>query len=423
MEMEMAARSTDAPFNSDALDQEARVVFDSLTRVQRWVEEHDYEAYEPFDGLSSPLHRLTSSSLLLDRILQQAVRQCPINLRPLLGIKPLPSTKGRGYMAGGYLTLLSITGEEKYRARAVECLEWLMAHKSPKFREYSWANHFDYASRGGRYSKDDSIIVWSSLVGQSFLDGYELLGDRRFLDVAESVCRWILALPREKTAAGTCLSYHMLEQHKVHNANMLGAAMLARTWRHARHQEYLDVATAAMEYSCTRQRPDGSWWYGEEEKYHWVDNFHTGYNLDSLKCYVDATGDMTFKRQLEDGFEYFKNNFFEPSGRPKYYHNRAQPVDIQCAAQAIETLAKFADRGEDVLPIALRVVRWTVANMQDRRGYFYYRKYPVMTAKIPMLHWGQATMFHALAHLLRALDERKSVRLPWSAGELYATAR
>jgi hypothetical protein len=29
-----------------------------------------------------------------------------------------------------------------------------------------------------------------------------------------------------------------------------------------------------------------------------------------------------------------------------------------------------------------------------------------MTARIPMLHWGQATMFHALTELLRALCER-----------------
>jgi hypothetical protein len=37
--------------------------------------------------------------------------------------------------------------------------------------------------------------------------------------------------------------------------------------------------------------------------------------------------------------------------------------------------------------------------MQDKTGYFYYRKYPVMTNKTPTLHWGQATMFAALAIL------------------------
>ena len=55
-----------------------------------------------------------------------------------------------------------------------------MEHKSPKFQEYSWANHFDFASRSGRYSKDESIIVWTALIGQAFLDGFESSGTSGF---------------------------------------------------------------------------------------------------------------------------------------------------------------------------------------------------------------------------------------------------
>src|ERR1700723_719063 len=77
----------------------------SAAAVQRWVEEHGYRGYEPFDGLSSPLRALTFRNLLAERILQQVVRQSPINIRPLIGIKPLDSTKGRGAMAWGYLLL------------------------------------------------------------------------------------------------------------------------------------------------------------------------------------------------------------------------------------------------------------------------------------------------------------------------------
>src|SRR2546423_9766839 len=160
----------------------------------------------------------------LNRLLHTYGRQSPHNFRPLLGIKPLPSTKRRGYMAAGYLSLYPLTADREYRDKAVSCFDWLMANKSPKFEEYSWANHFDYASRGGRYRTHESIIVWSALIGQAFLDGFEVLGDQRYLQVAESVCRWILALPKEKTSTGTCLSYHMLEQNSVHNASMLGAA-------------------------------------------------------------------------------------------------------------------------------------------------------------------------------------------------------
>jgi rhamnogalacturonyl hydrolase YesR len=390
-------------FQPSTLSETGRMVFDSLKRLERWVEDHGYQAYEPFDGLSSPLRRLTFGSLFLDRLLMQAVRQSPINLRPLVGIKPLPSTKGRGYMAAGYVALFKLTGDAQYRRKAAACLDWLMAHKSPKFQEYSWANHFDFASRGGRYPKHESIIVWSALIGQAFLDGYEVLGDARYLEVAESVCRWILALPRERTATGTCLSYHAIEQSSIHNANMLGAALLARTARHSKNAEYAEVASQAMRYSCSRQLSDGSWWYAEDPKYHWIDNFHTGYNLDSLKCYVEATGDTTYREGMFRGLEFYKRHFFGADGCPHYYHDRRQPIDSQCAAQAIETLAHFAALDPDCLALAQSVATWTIKHMQDADGHFYYRAYPVLMAKAPMLHWAQATTYRGLAVLLTRL--------------------
>ena len=87
-------------------------------------------------------------------------------IRPLAGVKPLDSTKGRGMMAWGYLLLHRSTGVADYWTKAVECLHWLDVRRSPKFEKHSWANSFDFSSRGGAYHKDDSIIVWTSLIAQ-----------------------------------------------------------------------------------------------------------------------------------------------------------------------------------------------------------------------------------------------------------------
>ena len=390
------------------------VVENSLGLVERWVEAHDYRGYEPFDGLNSPLRRLTLGNLLLDRLLLQLIRQSPVNLRPLFGVRPLESTKGRGYMASGYLMRLRLTGDPNYGRKARQCLDWLMEHRSRRYAQCSWGNHFDFASRAGRYSKDEPIIVWTAIIGQAFLDGFELLHDQRYLDVATSVCEWILALPRQTTSSGSCLSYLASKGSFVHNANMLGAAMLARTGRLVGNTEYGRVAAEAMEYSCARQRPDGSWYYGEDDHYHWIDSFHTGYNLDSLKCYTSSTGDHTYDGHMSRGFRFFVDHFFGADGLPKYYHDRAYPIDIQCAAQAVETLSLFADRESSALSLACQVTQWTIDNMQDRRGHFYSRKYPMATAKTPMLHWGQATMYKALSTLLFRLDAAREQ--PTSAG-------
>lgn len=378
-------------------------ILKSLDRVARWVEKHEYRGYEPFDGLSSWARVLAGGNQFCERLLQQIIRQCPWNLRPLFGVSRKESTKGRGYMAWGYLALYRATRQQAYLDKAEHCLEWLDRHTVARFEHHSWSNHYDFVGRGGGYTKDDPIIVWTSLIGHAYLEAFDVTGRDWFLRVADSACRWILGLPRKRTAAGDCLSYLADRQLSVHNANMLGAGFLARTARYTGNEEYRRVARAAMEYSCVRQRSDGSWWYAEELKYHWIDAFHTGYNLNSLRYYIDATGDDDFRPQLDAGLAFFKAHFFADDGRPKYYHTRTYPVDIQCAAQSIDTLALFADRDRQCLDLALLVAAWTLRNMQDGRGYFYYRQYPLLTAKTPMLHWGQATMFQALAQLLLRL--------------------
>jgi hypothetical protein len=377
---------------------------DSLSRVRRWVEDQNYRGYEPFDGLSSWARPLALGNQFGERLLQQLIRQSPWNLRPLLGVHRQESTKGRGYMAHGYLSLYQLTGAPGYLDTAVQCLRWLDEHRVHRFRHHSWSNHFDFVSRGGSYTKDDPIIVWTSLIGHAYLEAFEVTGDRWFLDIAESACNWILELPREKTARGDCLSYLAHVQSSIHNANMLGASLLARTARHNGNEEYRKVARSAMEYSCSAQLSDGAWWYAEHPKYHWIDNFHTGYNLDSLDIYLAASGDASVRPVLNRGLDFYKAHFFEDCGRPRYYHTRTYPVDIQCIAQSIDTLARFSDRDPECLDLALNVVCWAIEHMQDRAGHFYYRQYPILKARTPMLHWGQATMFKALSHLLLRLQ-------------------
>jgi len=381
----------------------------SVTKVASWIEGHDYKGYDPGDGLNSFLRPLACGNRLAQRALLQTIWKCPFNLRPYVGIRPMESTKARGYMAAGYLLRHRTTLDRDQKEKAFACLDWLASNRSPAHDGYSWGNHFDFVTRSGCNPAGSPIIVWTSLIGDAFIDAYEDTGDQRFLDVARGVCRWILALPRDRTGSGSCLSYVPFRQSSIHNANMLGAAMLARTWQHTRDSELLDVARDAMVYSCSRQRGDGSWWYGEEPKYHWIDGFHTGYNLDSLRRYLSSTGDDSFRGNFERGLRYFAAVFFDESARPRYYHNNTYPLDIQSASQAIETLAGCAQLSTSCLQLACRVAHWTIDNMQDASGFFYYRQYRLMKAKTPYIHWGQATMFKALAALIATLHKPSRV--------------
>jgi rhamnogalacturonyl hydrolase YesR len=311
-----------------------------------------------------------------------------------------------GYMGWGYVKMYALTGSEDYRRRADCCFDWLMANRSPGYEQYSWGNHFSFSTRAGTIPKHMPTIVWSSLIALAFLEAYEVLGNPKHLEVARSTVEWVKTLPREQTPHGVCLSYVPFEQSSIHNSNMLGGALLARVAVYTKDHEARDLARNAMTYSCARQNADGGWFYGDASKYHWIDNFHTGYNLDCLKRYMDSTGDQEFEVNLRSGLQYFKLHFFEADGRPKYYHDEASPTDIQCAAQAIDTLAFFSDTDSESLELATKVAEWTIHNMQAEDGHFYYRDLGWTKVKTPMLHWGQGTMFKALAHLLTKLNDK-----------------
>ena len=386
------------------LENMSKAVRNSIEGVARWVEAHNYRAYDPGDGDLSFLRYCTFNVHFFRRLLTAAVLRVPFHIRPWIGIRPHTSTKGMGYMGWGYVKMYALTGSDEHRQRAESCFDWLVEHRSQGYEQYCWGNHFSFATRAGTIPRHMPTIVWSSLIGLAFLEAYEVLGDPRYLDVVSSTAEWVKSLPRERTERGTCLSYVPFMQSSIHNSNMLGAALLARVAAHTHDQHAIGLARDAMTYSCGLQHDDGAWFYGEAPKYHWIDNFHTGYNLDCLKRYIDSTGDREFEPNLRRGFRYFKTHFFEADGRPKYYHDRTEPTDIQCAAQAIDTLAFFSDSEQDSLELAEKVAQWTIGNMQGRDGHFYYRDLGWKKVKTPMLHWGQGTMFKALAHLLWKLS-------------------
>jgi hypothetical protein len=112
--------------------------------------------------------------------------------------------------------------------------------------------------------------------------------------------------------------------------------------------------------------------------------------------------------QLMKGLDFFKAHFFEPTGRPRYYHDRTYPVDSQCAGQSIDTLALFSDIDPECLSLACKVARWTIENMQEPDGHFHYRHYPWGKARTPMLHWSQGVIFKSLALLQMKLKEKSS---------------
>jgi hypothetical protein len=144
--------------------------------------------------------------------------------------------------------------------------------------------------------------------------------------------------------------------------------------------------------------------YGANAVQGWVDNFHTAYVLLSLfriSSVIPELRSETFQA-IKGGSAYWLDNFFLADGTPKYYDNAVYPIDIHSAAVAIAALAELSPVDERMLPMARKTADWTIENMRDDAGYFYYQVRERRTVKTPFMRWGQAWMAYALARLIEA---------------------
>ncbi|HMT28656.1 MAG TPA: pectate lyase, partial [Bacteroidia bacterium] len=149
-------------------------------------------------------------------------------------------------------------------------------------------------------------------------------------------------------------------------------------------------------YIIRNQSSDGSWKYAATHNADWIDNYHTGYVLDCLSEYIKHTGDNTWKTNLQKGFEYYLNNFFEEGFKPKFYNSSLFPVDCTAAGQSLLTLCRFGE-----IEVAKRVAEYTIQEMQSPEGYFYFRKYKYYTEKHSFMRWSNSWMFVGLSELLK----------------------
>jgi len=263
---------------------------------------------------------------------------------------------------------------------------------------YCWGYHFDWQNRFQLLPKYSPNIICTTFAGHSILDAYELNKNPMLLDVAVSAAEFILTgLNIAEFESGICFSYTKLDRGAVHNANLLGAAYLARVSKACNDKKYLPYAQRAIEYSVSRQASDGSWPYGEHATQQWIDNFHTGYNLTAIQCFCENTGDDRFIEHLKRGYVYWINHFFTKDGLPKYFHDQIYPIDIHSYAQSIVTLITIGGGETDSALLCEQLCKNAIERMQHKKGYFYYQEKKYYKNRIPYMRWSQAWMLYAFA--------------------------
>ena len=272
-----------------------------------------------------------------------------------------------------------------------------------KLRSYgysgnAWGYNFNWQSRTFMRPIGTPTIVNTSFIGHALLDCYEMTGRQRALDMAIPIKDFILNDIHRTTLNGTfCFSYTPIDTEVVHNANLLGASILARLIRYCNDDRLTQAVLASLEYSIRHQQYDGSWYYADTNIQNWIDSFHTGFNLQAIRYILDAGLASEHLAAYRKGVDYYAANFFLDDGTPKYYHDRIYPIDIHSPTQAI---CFFCREGKKYQDLTNRIVNWMIRNMYSGRGFFYFRKGRYLTNRLPYMRWSQAWAFHALTDYL-----------------------
>lgn len=366
-----------------------------------YCEKESYKGWDPYDGLNSWVIQKTplGRSRFFRLAWIQLFKRNPINLRPFFGIRKDYNPKGLGLFLIGYCNLYTKTKKKEYLEKIYFLSHHLLKLQTKGYSGACWGYNFDWQARAFFQPKYTPTVVATSFIVEALFQAYKITREIKLIEIATSASHFILK-DLNKTydeRGGYTLSYSPLDKTQVFNAGLLGAKTLALIYEHTNEEYLLDEAKKIVSYVCSKQNQDGSWAYGTLSFHQWIDNFHTGYNLECIYIYQKISGDISFQENIDIGLDYYLNNFFTKEGVSKYYNDKTFPVDIHAPAQLLVTLAKM-DILEEHKRLAKKVIRWTINNMQSKQGYFYYQKRRFLSSKIPYIRWAQSWMFYALSY-------------------------
>ena len=383
-------------------------VVKSFLSLKQYCEKENYYGWDPYDGLNSKIfNSLPFKKFDIARLIWiQLFKRNPINLRRLLLVPKEHNPMALALFLQGYCNLYNLSnsdnlglGDKKSHLKKIHYLaQLLIKNISLGYSGACWGYNFDWqARRIFLFPKYTPTVVVTSFCVEALFMAYEITKEVKFLEIASSSAKFVLNdLKRTPHKNGFLFSYSPISgNNRVFNASLLGSKLLSLVFKYTGNSEYIIAAKSSIKAVCESQNKDGSWVYGLLPVQSWIDSFHTGFNLEAIKTYADISNDSEFDKNIERGLDFYMKNFFTEKGIPKYYNNEIYPIDIHCPGQLFVTLSKLNIYKKYNL-ISSKVMKWTLKNMQDEKGFFYYQIKKYFSSKISYMRWSNAFMFNSM---------------------------
>jgi len=382
----------------------------SSVAVENYIYQKEFQGYDPYDVLKSPI-KFEFFGKWGPIIAIQAHKRNPINLRGLLGIKRGYNPKAMGLFLKAYCLLYKTTNDKNFLKKATEAFNWLSQNYSKGFSGKCWGYNFPWASSDSFLPPYTPSVVVTSFVVDGVFEYFNLTGNKKAKDIIISASEYIINdIPIVKLPEGISFSYTHLSKGCCYNASLLAAEILAKADCLTQEYTYQDKIVSAIDFVLSKQHSSGEWMYSfnpeNNSERHQID-FHQGFILTSLYNLNSLINNpkKNIELAIRNGAAYYFNNQFINNGRSKWRIPKKWPLDIHNQSQGIITFVKLQKYDQRYLAFSKTIATWTIKNMQSKRGYFYFRKNPVFTNKIPYIRWSQAWMMLALSEIVISTNE------------------
>lgn len=382
----------------------------SLQKLLDWLDKNGWKGYDPYDikaakGIMAISRRAEKSkvAVIIREIVFEFVYTFPVLSRKLFHVKPRINAKAMGLFASSYLKYYKISKEKKHLDKAQECIDWLIANKIEKGEGIGWGYPFAWQSTKYIPEHTPNGIV-TTAAGEAFWEFYKHTNEKVYLDYCAKIASFLFSLPSDTFGNGICFSYTPLFTNHVHNLNLFVAEFLIKVGMETNNEHWVSQGNMAVNYTISNQLENGSFDYNgpPEPPQHFIDNYHTGFVLRMLYSIWNMTNRQDVYDSLAKCYDHYKGNFFENGEIPKLMPDRKYRIDIHSCAESIHCLSILSAEFPDAENIASKVKNWTIRNLQDKEGFFYYGIMKSrftgtpFKSKIAYIRWGQAWMLKAL---------------------------
>lgn len=381
-------------------------------KVIDFIFENNFTGFDPYDGLNTPLKFLKINKL--SRLgLIYFNKFSPVNFRRLLKIQKSKQLITLCTVANAMFNFNNLSRREKvfFDNLYAELKQNTLFHK---YGYHCWdARKFQIQMQNQLIDTEIPGSVGNEICGSFLINYHKVTGNNEALNYISSLANLLSDKFYCEKEDFSFFRYRITDSDEKFtlNASLKATALLIKASELSDNSSGNESLKKVMNSVLKLQKEDGSWNYT-----HWIDknkgkkqtDFHQGFILDDILLFMNKYGyENPCLSSYQKGLDFYFNKQFLPNGQGLYRYPRKWPVDIHNQAQGIITFTRAAKAGfgDHYFNFARTIAGWTVKNMQDKDGHFYFLKYPFFTNKIPYIRWGDANMAYALSVLLSAQNK------------------